>query len=228
MLEREPALVFFPKSITVTLVMALLSLAFTLIFYKELKLATFDAALAKALGFRPAVMHYALMVLVSLVAVGAFDAVGSILVIAFFIIPPAAAFLLTDRLALMLLLSPLIGALGAVFGYDLARGQLFSLLPVASAIAFINQLFGLDLIEDWDSSISASMVLMIFALFLLAWVFSPRYGLIAGLLRRANSRRRFADQVVLAHIHNHQGTRRRRPNCASIRCMRISAGPHAG
>ena len=79
-------------------------------------------------------------------------------------------------------------------------------MPVASGIAFINQLFGLDLIEDWDSSISASMVLMIFALFLLAWVFSPRYGLIAGALRRANSRRRFADQVVLAHIHNHQTT----------------------
>ena len=206
LLELAPALVFFPKSITVTLLMTLLSLAFTLIFYKELKLATFDAALAKALGFRPAVMHYALMVLVSLVAVGAFDAVGSILVIAFFIIPPAAAYLLTDRLALMLLLSPLIGALGAFFGYDLARGQLFGVLPVASGIALINQIFGLDLIEEWDSSISASMVLIIFILFLLAWVFSPRYGLIATALRRANSRRLFADQVVLAHIHNHQHT----------------------
>jgi len=206
LLELAPALVFFPKSITVTLLMTLLSLAFTLIFYKELKLATFDAALAKALGFRPAVMHYTLMALVSLVAVGAFDAVGSILVIAFFIIPPAAAYLLTDRLALMLLLSPLIGALGAFFGYDLARGQLFGVLPVASAIALINQIFGLDLIEEWDSSISASMVLIIFILFLLAWVFSPRYGLIATALRRANSRRLFADQVVLAHIHNHQHT----------------------
>ena len=50
------------------------------------------------------------------------------------------------------------------------------------------------------------MVLMIFALFLLAWVLSPRYGLISTALRRANSRRRFDDQVVLAHIHNHQHT----------------------
>jgi len=206
LLEREPALVFFPKSISVALVMTLLTLVFVLIFYKELKLSTFDAALAQALGFRPAVMNYALMVLVSLVAVGAFDAVGSILVIAFFIIPPAAAYLLTDRLALMLLLSPLVGALGAIFGYDLARGQLFGLLPVAQVIAFINQVFGLELVEEWDSSISASMVLMIFILFLLAWVFSPRYGLISTALRRANSRRLFTDQVVLAHIHNHQHT----------------------
>ncbi|MDE2776536.1 MAG: metal ABC transporter permease [Chloroflexota bacterium] len=206
LLERAPALVFFPKSIAVMLTMTLLTLAFVLIFYKELKLSTFDAALAKALGFRPAVMNYALMTLVSLVAVGAFDAVGSILVIAFFIVPPAAAYLLTDRLSLMLLLAPLIGALGAVFGYDLARGQVFGLLPVADGIGLINRSLGLELIEAWDSSISASMVLMIFIFFLLAWVFSPRYGLISTALRRANSRRRFADQVVLAHIHNHQHT----------------------
>ncbi len=206
LLDSEPALVFFPKSISVTLAMTLLTLAFVLLFYKELKLSTFDPALAKALGFRPGALNYALMALVSLVAVGAFDAVGSILVIAFFIIPPAAACLLTDRLALLLLLSPLIGAAGAVFGYDLARGLLFGFLPIADGIAFVNRLFGLDLVEEWDSSISASMVLMIFLFFLLAWVFSPRYGLISTALRRANSRRLFDDQVVLAHIHNHQFT----------------------
>ncbi|MCY3831901.1 MAG: metal ABC transporter permease [Chloroflexi bacterium] len=206
LLEREPALVFFPKSISVTLVIALFTLAFVLLFYKELKLAAFDAALAKTLGYRPGLLNYALMILVSLAAVGAFDAVGSILVIAFFIIPPAAAYLLTDRLALLLLLSPLIGAAGAYFGYDLARGQLFGVLPIAEGIALINRLFGLDLIETWDSSISASMVLMIFIFFTLAWVFSPRYGLISTLVRRSNSRRLFAEQVVLAHIRNHQGT----------------------
>ena len=52
------------------------------------------------------------------------------------------------------------------------------------------------------------MVLMIFAIFLLAWVLSPRYGLISTLIRRANQSRRFDDQVVLAHIHNHQFTDR--------------------
>ena len=206
LLEREPALVFFPKSITVTLLMALLTLLFVLLFYKELKLTTFDAALATALGFRPAAMNYALMVLVSLVAVGAFDAVGSILVIAFFIIPPATAYLLTNRLSLMLLLSPIIGAAGAGSGYDLARGLLLGVLPLDAGIAVINRAFGLRLAETWNSSISASMVLMMFFFFLLAWVFSPRSGVISILIRRANSRRRFEDQVVLAHIHNHQHT----------------------
>lgn len=209
LLTDQPQLVFVPKSITVTLVMSLLSVFFVAIFYKELKLSTFDAALAKALGFRPGVMNYALMILVSLVAVGAFDAVGSILVIAFFIIPPASAYLLTDRLSLMLLLSPIIGAAGAIFGYDLARGWLFGIWDVGAGIALINQSLGLDLPSRWDSSISASIVLIMFLFFLLAWIMSPRYGLISTFIRRANQNRRFQNQVVLAHIHNHQFTEQR-------------------
>lgn len=59
-----------------------LNAAFLAVFYKELKLSTFDAALAGALGFAPGALHYAFMTLVSVTAVGAFDAVGSILVVA--------------------------------------------------------------------------------------------------------------------------------------------------
>lgn len=204
LIESEPVLVFFPRSITVTAVMALLTLGFVVLFYKELKLAAFDEALAKALGFRPGVLHYALMVLVSLVAVGAFDAVGSILVIAFFIIPPAAAYLLTDRLSVMLVLSAVIGSLGAFFGYDLARGNFLGLFQMNDMLALLNRIFRLNLLEQWDSSISASMVLMIFFFFVVAWVLSPRYGLISTLIRRASQRHRFNNQVVLGHIYNHQ------------------------
>jgi manganese/zinc/iron transport system permease protein len=202
--ESEPALVFWPRAITVMAVLALLTAGFVALFYKELKLASFDPALAKALGLRPGALHYALMVLVSLVAVGAFDAVGSILVIAFFIIPPAAAYLLTDRLAVMLLLSPLIGSAGAYFGYDLARGSFLGLVQMDSVLAFLNRTFGLSLLERWDSSISASMVLMIFFFFLAAWVLSPRYGLVSTLIRRANQRWRFDHQILLGHLYHHR------------------------
>lgn len=204
LLEEEPILVFFPRSITVTAVMAIITILFVTLFYKELKLASFDEALAKALGLRPGVLHYALMILVSLVAVGAFDAVGSILVIAFFIIPPAAAYLLTDRLSVMLVLSAIIGSLGAFFGYDLARGNFLGIIQMSNVLAQLNRWFNLGLIETWDSSISASMVLMIFVFFMLSWILSPKYGLVSTLFRRANQRRNFDDQVVLAHIYNHQ------------------------
>ncbi len=206
LIENQPIQVFWPKSVTVTAVLSLLTMGFVTLFYKELKLISFDEALAKALGFRPGVLHYTLMVLVSLVAVGAFNAVGSILVVAFFIIPPAAAYLLTDRLAVMLLLSALIGSAGAYFGYDLARGSFLGLFQVESVLMLLNRAFGLGLLEEWDSSISASMVLMMFAFFVLAWVLSPKYGLISTLIRRANQRRVFDDQVVLGHIYNHQHT----------------------
>jgi manganese/zinc/iron transport system permease protein len=205
LLDEAPVLVSWPRSITVTAVMALLTMGFVALFYKELKLASFDAALAKTLGFRPGMLNYALMVLVSLVAVGAFDAVGSILVIAFFIIPPAAAYLLTDRLSVMLVLSAIIGSAGAYLGYDLARGNFLGVVQMNDVLALLNRTLGLDLLEEWDSSISASMVLMIFFFFVMSWVLSPRYGLLSTLIRRANQRRRFKDQVVLGHIYNHQG-----------------------
>lgn len=205
LLDTEPALVFFPKSISVMGVLTLLTGLFVIVFYKELKLSTFDSGLARALGFRPGVLHYALMIMVSLVAVGAFNAVGSILVIAFFIIPPAAAYLLTDRLSVMLVLSPVIGGLGAFFGYDLARGSVFGLFKIGDLFTTINNVFGTALPTTWDSSISASMVLTMFMLFLAAWILSPRYGLVAGTLRRWSNRRRFADMVFLGHVRNHEG-----------------------
>ena len=205
LIQNEPILVFWPKSITVMTVMMLLTIVFVILFYKELKLSTFDPTLAAALGFHPALLHYGLMVMVSLVAVGAFDAVGSILVVAFFIIPPAAAYLLTDRLPLLLVYSSAIGAAGAYLGYDLARGNFLGLVQVSDILSGLNDLFGLDLLEKWDSSISASMVLMIFFFFLVSWIFSPKYGLVSTMIRRSNQRRSFEHQVVLGHIHHHQG-----------------------
>ncbi|MDX2138548.1 MAG: metal ABC transporter permease [Chloroflexota bacterium] len=203
LIAEPPQLVYFPKAISTMGVITLINLLFVLLFYKELKLATFDRSLALSLGFRPGWLHYALMILVSVTAVGAFDAVGSILVVAFFVIPAAAAYLLTDRLWGMLLIAPIIGAVGAYTGYDLARGSVFGLVQMNDVLTFLDRTIGLGGHTQWDSSISAAMVLTTFLLFVIVWVVAPQRGLISTLLRRRWQREQFATQVLLGHLHNH-------------------------
>ncbi|WP_298814562.1 metal ABC transporter permease [Chloroflexus sp.] len=159
-----------------------LSLNFILLFlfYKELKLATFDPALAATLGFTPTLIHYGLMTSVSLTAVTAFDAVGSILVIALMVAPPATAYLLTDRLPRLIGLSVAIGALDAIAGYWIAR------------------LF--------DVSIAGAMATMTGFSFLLAWLFAPRRGIVAQALQHRNRREHFALQMLTLHLLNHEGS----------------------
>lgn len=105
--------------LTLLSVTVICALAVTL-FWKELKLASFDPDLATTLGIPAGIVNLGLMVLVGMVAVAAFEAVGSILVIAMFICPAAAARMLTDRLATQVWLSVAIAAASAVSGYLLA------------------------------------------------------------------------------------------------------------
>ncbi|PID81014.1 zinc ABC transporter permease [bacterium DOLJORAL78_65_58] len=149
------------------------------LFFKELKLATFDAGLAGALGFAPAVLHYGLMSLVSLTAVGAFDTVGLILVVALMIGPPAAAYLLTDRLATMLLLSAVLGAVSAALGFGLAA---------------------------WlDGSIAGAMAVAVGAVFLVVFLLAPRHGLPAMVRRRRRQKWEFAQIMLTIHLWQHEG-----------------------
>ena len=62
------------------------------------------------------------MTLVSITTVAAFDAVGAIMVVAMLIVPAASAYLWTDRLSIMLVLSAFFGVLSAVMGYYFALG----------------------------------------------------------------------------------------------------------
>lgn len=109
-----------PGEVTTLAVVAALTGGAVLLFYKELKLASFDPGLATSLGFPAGLVNMGLMLLVGAVAVAAFAAVGSILVVAMFICPAAAARLLTRRLASQLWLSQAFAALSAVGGYVLA------------------------------------------------------------------------------------------------------------
>jgi manganese/zinc/iron transport system permease protein len=158
----------------------LLNVGFIVAFYKELKLSTFDPALAAAFGFLPGVLGYALMALVSLTAVSAFDAVGSILVVALMIAPPATAYLLTDRLSHMLVLSAGFGALSAMTGYLLAH---------------------------WlDASIAGAMAVMCGVWFCVALVLAPERGLLSQWLLRRRQKWEFAAHMLAIHLLQHEGT----------------------
>ncbi len=90
---------------------------FIYLFYKELQLVTFDQEYAAVLGFSPTVVYYGLMSITSLTAVGAFDIVGAIVVVALMIVPPATAYLLSKRLPDMIVLSLLLGIIMTLSGY---------------------------------------------------------------------------------------------------------------
>ncbi len=168
-----------PKAFYLMAGIMFLNILFIAVFYKELKLATFDAGLASVLGFLPGFLHYALMALVSVTAVGAFDAVGSILVVALMIAPPTTAYLLVDRLSLMLVLSAILGAASAVSGYWIAHVL--------------------------DASIAGSMAGMAGLFFGVTYLAAPGRGMIAITVRRIRQRWKFAQSMLLVHLYNHEG-----------------------
>jgi manganese/zinc/iron transport system permease protein len=152
--------------------------AFVLLFFKELKLATFDPALAKALGFAPTALFYALLLLTSTTAVAAFDAVGAVLFIAFVIVPPAAAYLLTDRLSTMLVLGILISGASSVLGYQAAVLM--------------------------DVSIGGMMAVMTGVFLAAAFLFGPRYGVVAQYWRYLNQRYVNESHALAVYLLNHE------------------------
>lgn len=85
--------------------------------FKEWRLSSFDPELSRALGYRPALLHYLLMLLVAVTTVAVFEAVGSILVIAMLIVPAACASLLTRRLGSMLVVAAAFAVLSSFLGH---------------------------------------------------------------------------------------------------------------
>lgn len=165
-----------PRSFWALGFVTVLAVAFVGLFYKELKIATFDPGLAAAVGFSPVLIHYLLMGAVSMTVVGAFDAVGPILVVAFLIAPAAAAYLLTESLSRMMALAVAIGSVSAVSGYYIAY-----LL---------------------DVSVSGMMASMAGVLFVATLLFSPSRGLIAAATRRRRNRQTFARALLLARVES--------------------------
>ena len=158
----------------------IINLTALIIFFKEIKLATFDPVTASLMGFSPALLHYGLMTSVSLTAVGAFQAVGSVLVVAFMIGPPATAYLLTDDLKRMIALGACIGSINALLGYWAAACL--------------------------DISIAGSIAVMTGVTFMLVFILAPKRGMLSHLRLRARQKLEFAKATVLLHLQHHEDT----------------------
>lgn len=175
-----------PKASWIMGVILLVSLTLLYLFFKELKVSTFDVGLSSALGFSPAILHYGLMSISSITVVGAFDAVGAILVVALMIAPAATAYLLTSDLKKMLWLSVIFGVFAAISGYWLAH--------------FL------------DTSIAGSITTILAGVFLLVYFFAPQKGMLSVMYRQKQQRTEVSLLTFLLHLNNHQEIEERHIN----------------
>lgn len=133
-----------------------------LLFYKELLVSSFDETMAAAYGLKTRLIHYAIMILLTLVTVASLQTVGVILVVSMLITPASTAYLLTNRLSTMIGLAMFFGALSSMIGlyvsflYNLPSGPVIALATTS--------------------------------IFLLAFLFSPKQGVIRRMLKM-NKRR---------------------------------------
>ena len=110
-----------------------------ILFFKELLITSFDPLMARAIGMKVNFYHYLLMVLLTLVSVTAMQSVGTILIVAMLITPAATAYLYTNSLRKMIILSSSLGAVSSVLGlfigysFNIAVG---SSIVITSVIIF--------------------------------------------------------------------------------------------
>lgn len=171
-----------PRVVIVLGAVTVVNAVLVLLFFKELKLSAFDPSLSNSVGVSARLMHYLLMVIVAVTAVASFEAVGNILVVAMFVVPPATAFLLTERLHVMILISAFIAALSAVLGH-------VSALVVPTWFGFRS------------TSTSGMMALCAGILFFAASLLAPRRGVVIRFVRHRKLAMRILSEDLIALLY---------------------------
>jgi manganese transport system permease protein len=137
-----------------TLLISSLVVTLLLVFRRDLLLFCFDPTHARSIGINTGLLHYLLLSVLSLTAVVGLQTVGVILVVAMLVTPGATAYLLTDRFDRM------------------------TLLAIGSSV--LSSVLGVYVSYWSDSSTAGCIVLVQTALFLMAFLFAPRYGILKG------------------------------------------------
>ncbi len=165
-----------PKIVWVLFPILLLNLIFIIIYYKQLKVSSFDNEFAILKGIKTKFIFYILMTLCSVTIIASFEAVGAILVIAFIVIPPASAYLISKNLLMMIFLSLFFTLITTILGYNLS---------------FI-----------YNISISGTVAFLSFLILLIIILINPK-GIIYRLIERRATKKRLYDNILMVHLANH-------------------------
>lgn len=125
----------------ITIGVGVVVLALVALFFKELQASSFDPTWSRAYGLSTTALHYLLMGLLTLVTVASLQTVGIILVVAMLVIPASTAYLLTEKLAPMILVSAGLGAVASVIG--MAFSYKFNIPSGATIVLTAASIFGL-------------------------------------------------------------------------------------
>ena len=164
-----------PRALVSIVPVLVINISVILFLWKELKISSFDPALATTMGISANRLFYLLMALVALTTVASFEQVGSILVIAMLIVPGATAHLLSDRLSRMMMIAVALAVASAVLGYFLAIA--------------------------WNVSAAGPMAVVAGGFYLAAALLSPRYGIASRLVRNAQTSLRIIREDLLAMLY---------------------------
>lgn len=167
-----------PKTLVQMSFVLLINIVFIIVFFRKLKISSFDPVYATVAGIAGAVLHYSFMALVSFTAVSAFESVGAILAIAFFISPAASAYLISKDLKITILLACVYAVFNSFIGYFLAvkfNVSMSGMCAVVSGITFL-------------------ITMTVY-----------RGGIFTRMIRYINNRNRFSRELLILHIDNHSG-----------------------
>ena len=167
-----------PKALVQMSLVLLINAAFIAVFYRKLKISSFDPVYAGVAGIAGTGLYYFFMALVSFTAVSAFESVGAILAIAFFISPAASAYLISKDLKITIFL--------------------------AAAYAVVNSCIGYFLAVKFNVSMSGMCALVSGLTFMITIAVYPG-GIITKMIRYIKNKNRFSRELLILHIDNHTG-----------------------
>ena len=167
-----------PKALIQMSFVLLINIVFIAVFFRKLKISSFDPVYAGVAGIAGAGLYYVFMALVSFTAVSAFESVGAILTISFFISPAASAYLISKDLKITIFL--------------------------AAVYAVVNSCIGYFLAVKFNVSMSGMCALVSGLTFMITIAVYPG-GIITKIIRYIKNKNCFSRELLILHIDNHTG-----------------------